>query len=367
MKLDSTISLPIADGRQGVLKGIHVTGQVGQAGSGIEEQPVPDAWRSSSPAQKPVSWCYLSLHNRRVDQFKSVVDRDGLFPCFVHKSFRYMRKKHGVRKTEFATISGLVFLQGNPRLVQRYLNTRFPLYHLVKDCSTNRPAVISHAEMEPFMRLLQHDPARVRLLLNPLRQYAGGNVRLRITSGELKGLEGYVVRIDRDRRLVLGVGNMTIAISGIHCEHFEVVDEKAVPSSSAVAPKRKVSRPERTLTPLQSYVDTSFFVPRTPAEVSALAENIGLWCERSELYLHRGGLDDSAAILFFLLDEVGHYLAPLFSSVSLSLAPVSEAVDRVFDAIDSLLRLPVLPDEMRQTLEAERDAYLLRYGPTFRF
>ena len=75
------------------------------------------------------------------------------------------------------------------------------------------------------MRVLETSPERVRFLLRPFKYYAGGNVKLRITSGFFAGLEGYVIRIDRDRRLVMNVGGMSVAISGVHCETFEVVEE----------------------------------------------------------------------------------------------------------------------------------------------
>lgn len=79
--------------------------------------------------------------------------------------------------------------------------------------------------MQPFMRMLEVSPERIRFLLRPFKYYAGGNVKVRLLTGFLAGVEGYVIRIDRDRRLVMDVGGMSVAISGIHCEKFEVVEE----------------------------------------------------------------------------------------------------------------------------------------------
>ncbi len=62
-------------------------------------------------------------------------------------------------------------------------------------------------------------------MLKPITEYAKGNPLLRITSGIFEGLEGYVVRIDRDRKLVMAVGNMTVAVSGVHKESFEKVED----------------------------------------------------------------------------------------------------------------------------------------------
>ena len=53
--------------------------------------------------------------------------------------------------------------------------------------------------------------------------YAEGKVRLRVLTGILAGQEGYLVRIARDRRLVVDLGGLTVAISGIHGEQFEEI------------------------------------------------------------------------------------------------------------------------------------------------
>lgn len=174
----------------------------------------------------PPAWCYLFIHHSKVRSFTGTLLKDGIIH-FIHKTVTYQRKKtgRGVLPVDKPTISGLVFLQGTPQECQRYLDFRFPGYHLVNNCSTHLPAVIPDSVMQPFMRVMDTSPERVRFLLHPFKYYAGGNVRLRITSGFLAGLEGYVIRIDRDRRLVMDVGGMSVAISGVHCEKFEVVKD----------------------------------------------------------------------------------------------------------------------------------------------
>lgn len=172
------------------------------------------------------SWCYLFIHHNKVDAFTNRLNRDKM--CyFIHKTVVYQRKKEtrGIQSMEKPTVSGLVFLQGNPQILQDYLDVNFPNHHLVNNCSTHLPAVISDSVMQPFMRVMETSPERVRFLLHPFKYYAGGNIKLRLTSGYFAGIEGYVIRIDRDRRLVMDVGGMSVAISGIHCETFEVVEE----------------------------------------------------------------------------------------------------------------------------------------------
>ncbi len=170
------------------------------------------------------SWCYLFIHHAKVAMLTDRLDRDNL-RYFIHKTVVFQRKKHtrGIRSLEKPSVSGLIFLQGIPSELQQYLDVNFPTHHLVNNCSTHLPAVISDRIMQPFMRVMETSPERIRFLLHPFKYYAAGNIKLRITSGFLAGLEGYVIRIDRDRRLVMDVGGMSVAISGVHCEKFEVV------------------------------------------------------------------------------------------------------------------------------------------------
>ncbi len=77
--------------------------------------------------------------------------------------------------------------------------------------------------MQPFMQIMKDDPTRIRILQNPIEHYAEGNVKLRVLTGILKGQEGYVIRIARDRKLVMKIGDMVVAVGGIYKEEFEEV------------------------------------------------------------------------------------------------------------------------------------------------
>ncbi len=171
----------------------------------------------------PTSWCYLHLHHANVERFAREVEEAGMHRCFVHRTVTYQKRPHGVKREEKPTVSGLVFLQGGARTLQRYLRDSFPLYHLTNDRATGLPAVIPDSQMQPFMRLSLVEPTRIRILEKPAGQYAKGNVRLRVLTGIFAGQEGYLVRIKKDRRLVVDFGGIAVAIGGVHNEQFEEV------------------------------------------------------------------------------------------------------------------------------------------------
>lgn len=209
-------------------KGIDIS-EPGKSGPVVEACTLANLQEDGvEQAETSLPWCYIFVHHSKVSAFIDCLDRD-MITYFVHRTVVYLRKKQArkVRPVEKPTVSGLVFLQGTPQMLQAYLDLTFPGRHLVKNCSTHLPAVIPDSVMRPFMRVLDISPDRIRFLLHPFKYYAGNNVKLRIISGFLAGLEGYVIRIDRDRRLVMEVGGMSVAISGIHCEKFEVVKDNA--------------------------------------------------------------------------------------------------------------------------------------------
>ena len=165
------------------------------------------------------SWCYLYVHHFRVDSVVERISKE--FNVFIHKTTVFKRKKSHVREEEHPTISGLVFIQGEVARIQAFLKEYFPGIYLVNDCSTKVPAVIPDRVMQPFINLSQVEPHRIRFMSHPVDYYASGHSLVKITSGILKGMEGYQVRISRDRCLITAMGNMTIAIGGINKETFE--------------------------------------------------------------------------------------------------------------------------------------------------
>ncbi len=232
MALDSTVP-PSIVGKDHIVDFPKDTAdtEVGIApGSGIEKISFYSVDSLPSVLERSSTWSYLFLHNMKVGKFEATVrsDPDFIaqgFQCFVHRSVVYRPRANGrgVERTERPSVSGLVFLQGRARALQRYLDEHFRPYHLVNDRSTHRPAVIPDSQMQPFRRVLEEDPTRIRILEKPAGHYAEGRVRLRVLTGILAGQEGYLIRIARDRKLVIDFGGLAVAIGGVHGEQFEEI------------------------------------------------------------------------------------------------------------------------------------------------
>lgn len=354
-------------------------------------------------SQVPVPWSYLFIRKRDAEYFSLKAETEGGFRTFIHRTIitdasgkSEKGKPNGSAQDREAsngttegrpTISGLIFIQGKTKVIRKYLWERFPQYHLVNDCSTRKAAVIPDSVMQPFMRIANTDPSRIRFLVNPLTHYAEGNTLVEIMTGPLSGLQGYIIRIDRDRKLVIGVGDMTVAIGGVHKENFEKVEEVARAVNTRQRARRQAEQrrlrerieanvnvnadvapqpPDpRLLTPIQQKVDTAFFTPETFNDILVITTNIELWTERARRLIQAGNLADASEILTFLLEEIGYWFTNIYKKKSIDLTPVKKAGNNAYKTALTVLDNKHLPERTRQDLETNLDSQILRHGYIF--
>lgn len=352
-------------------------------------------------SQDPAPWSYLFIRKRDAEYFSLKAETEGGFRTFIHRTIitdesgkSTKGKPNGSAQDREAgngttegrpTISGLIFIQGKTKIIKKYLWERFPQYHLVNDCSTRKAAVIPDSVMQPFMRIANTDPSRIRFLVNPLTHYAEGNTLVEIMTGPLAGLQGYIIRIDRDRKLVIGVGDMTVAIGGVHKENFEKVEEVARAVNIRQRARRQAEQQRlrerievnvnadvalqppdpRLLTPIQQKVDTAFFTPETFNDILVITTNIELWTERARRLIQAGNLADASEILTFLLEEIGYWFTNIYKKKSIDLTPVKKAGNNAYKTALTILDNKHLPERTRQDLETNLDSQILRYGYIF--
>ena len=78
--------------------------------------------------------------------------------------------------------------------------------------------------MQPFMQVMATEPNRVTFLRDPFVKFAKDHVKLRVLTGIMAGQVGYVVRILKNRQLVMDFGGYAVAISNVHNEDFEIAE-----------------------------------------------------------------------------------------------------------------------------------------------
>ncbi len=351
MKPDGTDSFSTAHGRPISPKGTRVSGQDEPSRSEVKHCPNAAA----------TSWTYLFVHHNKVMAMEQQLKKDGI-TYFIHKTVRYIKKtgKSKVQRKEMPTVSGLVFFQGYYKATEAYLKETFPYNYLCKNCSTGRVAVIPDAQMRPFMRINEAEPERIRFLLKPFHYYARNRILLRITDGELAGLEGYVIRIDRDRRLVMDVGGLSVAIAGVHAEHFEEVAPSAADMES-------LPLQERNLQEREAIIDRYFHPVKTAGDVAMQAENIDYLREYvlTELAHKRMDLRKAWDTFAFIFREISDYYSPFLPQFEKQLTPILRAGANIFQAMDRLLDTCPMSNDEKETFQARQADLLAHYEYMF--
>ena len=302
-----------------------------------ENESILEETPSNNDKDNCTSWSYLFVHNQKVKSIEEQLKKDGV-THFVHKTIKYVprhRNRGGMREVETPSVSGLIFLQGNPELLQDYLDKNKKPYKLCKNCSTGKVATIPCNQMEPFMRVAETEPERLRFLLRPFVYYSKNRTLLRILTGEYAGLEGYVIRIARDRRLVIDVGGMAVAISGVHAERFEEVNK-----NEANKKERELFY-KRNLHERNAFIDRYFHQVKTAQEVSAQVENIEILRLQTLADVRDKKLDlkDAFATFYFMIEEIGYYYAPFIDYFKDELRPIFEAGRTVMQEIENIIAM----------------------------
>ncbi|MDR0892127.1 MAG: transcriptional regulator [Mediterranea sp.] len=313
----------------------------------------------------PTSWYYLFVHHKKVEQVQEILQRQ--YPVFIHTSIRYKRREGDkrVRKEECPTISGLIFVQGESAAIQTSLSDVFADLYLVKDCLTGQTACIPDCVMQPFISLSQINPTRIRFMPHTFGYYAQGNPLVRITSGALAGMEGFRIRISRDKCFVTSIGGLTVAIGGIYKENFENLDEYVRIRREQLLPSCPV-REERT--PLQTEINNSFFVPSTQLDVMAIAQGAMPWAVAARTALGVGSkekdVDRAAEIALFLLEEIGSHFDSIYENLGdqhidpKDITSVCLAAD---DVLSFLLHSVDVSTDLKEIVETGRESLTLRF------
>ncbi len=92
-----------------------------------------------------------------------------------------------------------------------------------KDLSTGQPAIVSDKELLRFRRILEARSLHVEFLSDGYRRFEEC-LKVRVKAGMFEGLEGRVFRIRHDRKLIIHIDNIAVAISGIHHSLLEIID-----------------------------------------------------------------------------------------------------------------------------------------------
>ena len=347
-------------------KHIKTENQKFESATQAESNPKqPETEKKEEEEYEPVSWCYLFVHHKKVKSFEEQLEKDG-FTYFVHKSIKYVprhRNRGGMQEVEKPTVSGLIFIQGDAEEIQEYLDEKMPSHKLCKNCSTGEVATIPCNQMEPFMRVAETEPERLRFLLRPFVYYSKNRTLLRIVTGDYAGLEGYVIRIARDRKLVMDVGGMAVAVAGVHAERFEEVHKNEADQTECATFYK------RNLHERNAFIDRYFHQVKTAQEVAAQVENIDILRLQTLKDVDDKKLDlkDAFDTFYFMIEEIDYYYAPFIDYFKDDLNSIFEAGRAVMAEIENAINKfrKSKDTELLQRSETEYEELRNKYGYLF--
>lgn len=296
--------------------------------------------------KKEISWSYCFVYRGNIDLINERLKEQ--FKTYIHKSIIYKREKHQIKKIVKASISGLIFIQGKSQEIEKFLNNNLPGIYLCKDCMTKRPAVISDAIMRSFMQIAEINPSRVRFMPHSFDYYSSGHALVKITSGVLTGMEGYQVRIARDKCFITTFGGMTVAIGGVSKETFENVEEY-------VRQRRENQQVKASESLSDQGISGCFFTPQSQLDLFSIMDALDAWMVKASRLFRDGKFVEAESIAFQILQQTGEHLHRVYGDPSIGdfslLTDLCADADFLLVEISTHLKSPI---ELKEKIISER-------------
>lgn len=134
-----------------------------------------------------------------------------------------MLDESGVEYYAQKILPSYIFVHTDRMTVKRMQSNCIGKYYVYADRVTREPSVVPDKEMEIFRIITSSGDNGLEFLGEDPSVYQKGD-KVRVLDGPFKGAEGYVVRIKKDRRLVVTIsGVAAIATSYIPMELLEKI------------------------------------------------------------------------------------------------------------------------------------------------
>ena len=159
----------------------------------------------------------------------------------------------------------------------------------------------------------------------------------------------------------MDVGGMSVAISGIHAEHFEEVGQ------DNTSPADENIFYQRNLHERQVLIDRYFHPVKTDKDVAEQAENIDYLRKYvlEELSRNRLTLNAAWSICSFIIEEINYYYAPFIEQFKENLDPIMSEGGKVIQLMDSILCNPALDNDAKDRFQSELEKMMLDYDYLF--
>ena len=153
-------------------------------------------------------WYALRVFRRRILAVKQEAEEAG---CCTYMAMHYVDRLDGrIVHDEVEMVPGLLFIRSTPEWIEAFKRAHFDGLMVYRDAKTGLAAPVDERQMEAFILLTSARGAqKVMLLENGAEQYAKGT-RVRVIDGLLKGAEGVIRRIKKDRMFLVSIDGVAV-------------------------------------------------------------------------------------------------------------------------------------------------------------
>lgn len=169
-----------------------------------------------------MNWYILYKGKAKKDSLKENLDRVGI-NYFIPTSFTEYYDGGEMKVREDQVLKNLIFIQTDEKVLD-VANSIDGLKHPYIDHTTNQPASVSNSEMQRFIQFVKARNVNATVLPD-LYSHFRTYQKVRVKAGDFEGAEGHIIRIRGDRKLVISLGEMAVAISGIHHTLLEAIED----------------------------------------------------------------------------------------------------------------------------------------------
>lgn len=138
--------------------------------------------------------------------------------CFIPMKYKIIVRGEQRKRILEPAIHNIVFVNSTRALLDDYIIQKGEFYSVqyMRDLVTNDPIIIPQQQMTNFM-LVAGTYFDDLIYLNDSFEKFAYHEKVQVTGGILEGMEGHVVRIRKDRKVVVSIyGVVAVAVSGIH-------------------------------------------------------------------------------------------------------------------------------------------------------
>lgn len=175
-------------------------------------------------ATKNNDW-YIIYRNKSICEYLYGILQKLNTPYYSTASVIEESDEQDLIKKDYESIKRLIFIQPAESATQ-FINKLKSEFGVTvtpyKDCMTGEIAKVGDTEMQRFIKLSRNDPDSIEILKDCFNKFSD-RPRVRVKAGPYEGLEGHLVRIRRDRKVVISLGVNAISISGIHFSLLELI------------------------------------------------------------------------------------------------------------------------------------------------